>query len=417
MIDLEGLLPSDHRARIVWRFVESLDLSRFYAVIKSREGDAGRPAADPAVLLALWLYATIEGVGSARELDRLAERDLAYRWLAGGIALNYHGLADFRVDHMEALDRLLSESVTALIAEGLVSLDEITIDGTKVRAHASRDSFKTGGHLARIEAAVDERLAALKAELASDPAAGSLRRRAARERAERMVKERAAKARAAFEKVQAEKEERARTHAKDEAKKKPSKAKASLSDPQARMMRFHDGAIRPAYNAQIAAAAKEGIIVSIDMTDRRNDAGLAGPMVDDIVRRYGKTPKTLLVDTNYATSEDIAALAQHAAGPVTVFAPPPVEGENVKPETRVRRARARELEPDSLKAWRARMASQEGQTIYRRRKLIELINAHRKNRGFGFIPVRGRLKAQAVALIHALAHNLMAAHRLRPQHA
>jgi len=412
IIDLEGLLPSDHRVRIVWRFVESLDLSELYDAIKSREGDVGRPAADPAVLLALWLYATIEGVGSARELDRLAERDLAYRWLAGGVPLNYHGLADFRVDHMDVLDRLLSESVTALIAEGLVSLDEITIDGTKVRASASRNSFKTGDHLARIEAAVEERLAALKAELASDPAAGSLRRRAARERAERMVKERAAKAREAFEKVRAEKEERARTHAKDEAKKQ-SKPKASLSDPEARMMRFHDGAIRPGYNAQIAAAAKEGIIVGIEMTDRRNDAGLAGPMVDDIVRRYGKTPKNLLVDTNYATSDDIAALAECEAGPVTVFAPPPVERETVKPETLVRRAREREREPDSVKEWRARMASEEGQAIYRQRKLIERINADRKNHGFGFIPVRGRPKAQSVALIHALAHNLMAAHRLR----
>jgi len=411
-IDLDGLLPSDHRARIVWSFVESLDLSRLYDSIKSREGDVGRPAADPAVLLALWLYATIEGVGSAREVNRLAERDLAYRWLAGGVPLNYHGLADFRVDHMDVLDRLLSESVTAMIAEGLVTLAEITIDGTKVRANASVNSFKTGGHLARIEAAVEERLAALKAEVESDPAAGSARLRAARERAERMVKERAGKAREAFEKLRAEKEERARTHAKDEEKKK-TKPKASLTDPEARMMRFHDSAIRPAYNVQIAAAAQQGIIVGIEVTTRRNDAGLATPMVDDIVRRYGKAPDTLLVDTNYATSEDIAALAEREAGPVTVFAPPPTERETVKPETLIRRARAREREGDSLKAWRARMASEEGQAIYRRRKMIERINADRKNHGFGFIPVRGRLKAQSVALIHALANNLMAAYRLR----
>src|SRR5216683_3783234 len=109
VIDLEGLLPSDHRARIVWSFVESLDLSELYAAIKSREGEAGRPAADPAVLLALWLFATVEGVGSARELERLAERDVAYRWIAGGVPLNYHGLADFRVGHLAVLDRLLRE--------------------------------------------------------------------------------------------------------------------------------------------------------------------------------------------------------------------------------------------------------------------------------------------------------------------
>jgi transposase len=169
MIDLEGLLPADHRARLVWSFVESLDLSPLYDQVLSREGEAGRPAADPAVLLSLWLYATIEGVGSARELERLAQSDAAYRWLAGGVPVNYHGLADFRVESVEALDRLLTQSVTALIAEGLVSLDEIAVDGTKVRASASRKSFRTGEKLLQVEAAVVERLAALKQELSSDP--------------------------------------------------------------------------------------------------------------------------------------------------------------------------------------------------------------------------------------------------------
>jgi transposase len=411
MIDLEALLADDHRVRIVWSFVESLDLAALYDAIGSREGEAGRPAADPRVLLALWLYATVEGVGSARELDRLAGRDLGYRWLAGGVPLNYHGLADFRVDHVALLDRLLSESVTALVAEGLVSLAEITIDGTKVRANASQASFKTATALAHIEAAVEQRIAALKAELADDTAAGSRRRQAARQRTAREVRQRAAAARAALDTLRAEKQERARTHAKAEAAK--SEPKVSLSDPEARHMRFADGAIRPAYNAQIAAAAGPGIIVSVAMTDRRNDAGLAVPMVADIVQRYGIAPQRLLVDTNYATSEDIAALAGHAAGPVAVFAPPPGEREDVKPATLARRAKARAQEPDSIKEWRARMASAAGQAIYRPRLLIERINADRKNHGFGFIAVRGLVKAKAVALLHALANNLMAAHRLR----
>jgi transposase len=140
MIDLDGLLSSDHRARVVWSFVESLDLSELYDRVRSREGAAGRPAADPAVLMALWLYATVEGVGSARELERLAGSDIAYRWLAGGVPLNYHGLADFRIAHLELLDRLLTQSVAVLISEGLVTLAEIAVDGTKIRASASRPS-------------------------------------------------------------------------------------------------------------------------------------------------------------------------------------------------------------------------------------------------------------------------------------
>ena len=411
MIDLEGLLPAGHRARLVWSFIESLDLSQLYDQVLSREGEAGRPAADPAVLLSLWLYATIEGVGSARELERLAQSDAAYRWLAGGVPLNYHGLADFRVGQAEILDRLLTQSVTALIAEGLISLDEIAVDGTKVRASAGKESFRTGEKLLKIEAAVGERLAALQQELSSDPGASTRRRQAARERAARDVHERAGRARAALERLEAERKSRAARHVKDEARKKA--PKASTTDPEARFMRFPDGAIRPAYNAQIAAAPKEGVIVSIEVTDRRNDAGLAEPMVDDIVRRYGRTPGRLLVDTSYATSEDIVALAAHAAGPVSVYTPPPNEKENVKPATLARRIRKRAKEPLCLKAWRERMASEAGKTVYALRKRIERINADRKNHGFGFLAVRGLIKAKAHALWHALANNLLAAHRLR----
>lgn len=412
-VDLDALVPGDHRARIVMSFVESLDLSPLYDAIKAREGEAGRPPPDPAVLLALWLYATIEGVGSARQLERLAQHDPAYRWIAGGVPLNYHGLSDFRVAHVEVLDRLLNESVTALIAEGLVSLDEIAVDGTKVRANASRESFKSGRKLDRIEAAVEQRLAALKAEIESDPDASSRRKRAAQERAAREVKERAERAQAALARLQAEKAKRAKTHAKDEAKK--SEPKASLSDPEARCMRFPDGAIRPAYNAQIAAAPRQGIIVAVAMTDRRNDTGLAVPMVDELVQRYGKSPSALLVDSRYATVEDIAALAENAAGAVTVYAPPPSDRQNVKAETIARRAQQRAREPDSVKEWRSRMETQAGADVYGVRKLIERINAHLKNHGFGFIPVRGLIKAKAIALWHALANNLVAAHRLRCQ--
>ena len=176
-------------------------------------------------------------------------------------------------------------------------------------------------------------------------------------------------------------------------------------------MRFPDGAVRPAYNAQIAAAPKEGVIVSIEVTDRRNDAGLAGPMVDDIARRYGKTPDRLLVDTSYATSEDIVALAAHAAGPVRSTRPRRTNGRHQGQPGSARRKRAKE--PACLKAWRERMASEAGKAVYALRKRIERINADRKNHGFGFLAVRGLIKAKAHALWHALANNLVAAHRLR----
>src|SRR5215210_7843798 len=96
LINPDGWLAPDHRARLVVGFVETLDLTVLYDKIEAREGTAGRPAADPAVLFALWLLATMDGVGSARELDRLTSQDLAYRWVACGVPVNYHGLAEFR---------------------------------------------------------------------------------------------------------------------------------------------------------------------------------------------------------------------------------------------------------------------------------------------------------------------------------
>ena len=410
MMDLESLLASDHRARMVWAFVEQMDLGGLYAAIGSREGEAGRPAADPAVLLALWLYATVEGVGSARELDRLVERDVAYRWLAGGVPVDYHGLADFRIGHEAMLDRLLSESVTALLAEGLVDLNEVLADGTKIQASAGKGSFGREERIAKVERQAAERIAQLKREIDADPAASSRRRQAAQERAARDIAARAAKARAALERLRKEKEGRAKTHSSEEAKK--GDPKASLSDPEARQMRFADGAIRAAYNIQIAAAGN-GVVLAVHASDRRNDTGFAVPMVEDIERRYGRRPRRLIIDSKYATQADIVNLANCKKGAVLVYSPPPEERDEVKPNTLRRRNAQRAREPQALKDWRERMASPEGALIFGRRRRIELVNAHMKNRGFGRITLRGLVKARIVALLQAIAHNILLARHLR----
>jgi transposase len=412
LVDLEALLPADHRARIVWRFVEGLDLEPFYAAIASREGEAGRPAADPAVLLALWLYATLDGVGSARELDRLVERDVSYRWLAGGVPVNYHGLSDFRVDWSEELDRLLTQSVTALVSAGIVSLDEIAVDGTKVRSPASARSFTRGGRLERIETAAREKIEALKREVSADPAAVSRRRQAARARAAREVEEKAAKVRAALERLRPEKEEREKTHPEDE-KAKPARS-VSLTDPEARGMSFADGARRAGYNIQVAALPGSGLVVGVSATDRRNDTGLASPMMDQIGRRYGAVPDRLLLDEGYVDQEDIAAVADHPLGRISVYMPPRKEKPEAELSTsgRYNRRHARAKESAPVQQWRARMAEPDGEAVFKRRKLIERVNAHFKNRGFDRVTVRGMMKTQAVALWHALANNLLVAHRL-----
>lgn len=411
MIDIESLLTQDHRVRVVWAFVDKLDLAPLYASIKSREGTAGRPAADPMLLLALWLYATLEGIGSARLLARLCERDVAYRWLCGGVGVNHHGLADFRVDHEAVLDRLLSESVAALAAEGLISLEEVAVDGTKVAAAAGRGSMRDGAGLERYEARAKARIARLKAEVDGDPGEGERRRRAALARAEREVGERAAKARAALDRLQAEKAARAEHSPKDEAGK--AERKASTTDADARLMRFADGAVRPAYNLQLGCVPGADVIVEVMATDRRNDAGLAVPMVEAMAARFGTAPARVLMDTKYATQDDIVALAARPDGPVTVYAPPPPDKKDATAESQRKRAWRRRNEAPAVQEWRARMASEEGRSTMRRRRHIETVNGIVKNRGLGRLLVRGLAKVRCVALLHALAHNLWRAHGLR----
>jgi transposase len=408
MVDLDSQLPDDHRARLVWAFVESLDLSEFYDRIKARDAVAGRPATDPQVVLAVWLYATLEGIGSARAIDRLCQQHAAYRWLCGGAPINHDLLAEFRRENAALLDRLLTQSVTGLIAEKLVTLEELAIDGTKVRAHAGRGSMSKRKRLESIEQAVAERVAELKSELDTDPAEPERR---CKRRALQAAEERARRVKQAQQKLaelEQEKAQRAKTHPTEEAKK--GEPKVSVSDPDARLMRLPDGAAAPAWNVQVATA--NGFIVEIDPGDRRQDSGTAPGLVEKVAERYGGAPQRLLADTTAMTQDDIVKLAEQHPD-LTVYSPPPSERPNVTAKTlRTRRWRRRH-EPPPVIAWRARMASAEGQEVYRRRKLTERAHGIIKTRGMTRFLVHGREKVRSVCLMQALALNLSWADTLR----
>lgn len=404
VVDLESQIGEDHRARTVWEFVSGLDLSAFYDRIRARGETAGRPATDPKILLALWLYGTLEGVGSARALNQLCSHHAAYRWLCGGVEVNHNILSEFRVENGELLDRLLTQSLTALIAGGVVTLEEAAIDGTKVRASASKDSLSGAGRLSRIAAAVEERIKGLKRELEGDPEASQRR---AKKRALDAGKERArrvAAAQAKLAELEAERAERQETHAAEEARK--SEVKASSTDPEARMMKFPDGAMRLAYNVQVATSC--GFVIAVEPTDRRNDKGLAPMLVEQIKARCADVPKRLLADTGAMTQGDIASLAETYPG-MTIFSPPPKEKDDVKEETKRKRAWKLLQQPAAVRDWHERMAGDEAKSIYARRKNTEHAHAHMKNRGFGTMLVRGLAKVRAVCLLHALAHNLACA--------
>jgi transposase len=411
MVDLDSQVPPDHPVRLVWAFVDGLDLPELYDAIKARDEVAGRPTPDPKIQLALWLYATIEGVGSARALARLCEHHAAYRWLCGRVPVNYHGLSDFRLAAGAVLDRILSESVAALMAEGLVSLEEVAVDGTRIAANAGKGSLRDGAGIARFESAARARVERLKGEAEADPGASERRRRAARARAEANTAARAQAARERLAGLQAEKAGREKTHKKQEAAKRP--PRASTTDPEARLMKMPDGSFRPAYNLIVAAAPQQQIILAVEPTERRSEAGLAQPMVDDIARRYGARPQRLLVDTRLATAREIVDLAGHAEEPTLVYSPPPPERDDINPASLAKRRRRRQAEPPALADWRGRMASAAGKLVYARRKLIEPINGRLKTANWRQLRLRGLAKVRIEALLHAVAHNICRGHALR----
>lgn len=401
-VDLDGLLPADHRARLVWEFVEGLDLGPLYERIRATEGEPGRPPIDPAILTALWLYATIEGVGSARALDRLCAEHDAYRWLCGGVSVNYHTLADFRVAHGELFDRLLTDGVAALMVEGLVTLTRVAQDGVRVRASAGSGSYHGRDALSVALGEAEAHVAALRAELDADPAATSRRVAAARERAAVERLERVRRALAKLPELEARKAKPTYRGAKDRP------ARVSTTDPEAGVMKMADGGFRPAYNTQLATDTASQIIVGLDVAPLSDHEQL-GPMVDQLTSRYGRAPTEHLVDGGFRNLGEIERLAGPSCG-TTLYMPVS------RPRNNAARDPYRPVYRDTpgVIAWRARMGTEAAKQIYRDRAAsAECVNAIARNRGLLAFRVRGPAKARAVALWFALAHNLMRSLGLR----
>jgi transposase len=402
VVDLDSLLPSDHPARAVWVFAAALDLSELLAVIKARAGEPGRPPADPKILVALWLYATIDAVGSARELARLCEAHVAYRWLCGGVSMNHHTLADFRVAQVLLLDRLLAQGVASLVSEGLVTLERLAQDGVRIRASAGASSFRRRDRLESLLAEAEARVAQLKRELEADPAASTARQQAARERAARERVERTTAALRRMQELEAERARREKTHKKATQKQKA--PRASTTDAEARVMKMADHGYRPAYNGQFASDPQTQVIVAVDLDTTGSDGGLMAPMQERIAETYGQTPQQYLVDGGFSKLDDIERA--HAAG-VEVFAPPANNKHQTDPFA------PREGDGPGTAAWRKRMASDAGKAVYRERAKHECVNAQLRNCGVVRLLVRGREKVRAVLLWFAVAHNLRRAMALR----
>ncbi len=396
--DLEALVPDEHPVRAVWALVERLDLSAFYDEIAARGSTAGRPATDPAVLLALWLFANSEGVGSARLLERLCDRDAPYRWICGGVPVNHHTLADFRVEHGKKLDQLMTQVLAALMKEGVVRLKRVAQDGMKVRASAGASSFRRRQSLERCRAEAEEQVRKLRREIESDPSASTKRVQAA--------KERAAQARLdAIEAALAEIpgiEEKRKEQAKKERRKKEDgrEIRVSTTDAESRVMKMADGGFRPAYNVQFATD-ESGFIVGADVTNNGTDQPHVVPMLDQIARRTSATPRDYLIDGGFVTLPNIDVIAGRGATP---YAPiPKPRKKNVDPHAPKRN------DAPAVGAWRVRMGTEDAKRVYvQRGVLAERTNADlRVHRGLDRLNVRGLTKVKAVVLLAAICFNVM----------
>jgi transposase len=461
-IDLEELIAADHKARAIWHLAGELDLTSFQKDLRTQKGDTGRAAWDPRLLVSIWIYALSEGVSSAREIERLMEYEPGLMWLSGREVINHHTLSDFRATHKEALDEVFTGLLALLEGEGLVTLELVAHDGTKVKAHAGADSF-------RREKTVRERLERARKLLKdleeAEPGEGNLRRRAAQLRAGREQKVRLEQALAELSRIQAEKQ------GEDERQK----ARVSLTDPEARIMKHGNQAFGPAYNVQISTDAKNKVIVGMELTQNSADAPALMPALEQVKERMGELPKQAVVDGGYTSEDNIIDVeakrvelvgslpdankrtenALKSSGIAPEFGPSgfvqiaegnclqcpggkqlPYVRQSRKKNRRYRQYQATAAdcaacplraqccpkskgkgrtvsvlveEHPSVAAFREKMGRAEAQAIYRQRGAIaEFPNAWIKDKiGLNKFRLRGRVKAKAEALWAGLTYNVM----------
>jgi transposase len=392
---LEQQLPHDHEVRAVWHVVEQFDFAAFHARVKAVAGHPGKPPFRPDVLFALWLYACLHGVCSARELHRRCAEDLPFQWLCGNDLPDYHTLADFYADHYQRLHDLFVSHVAALRSQGLIALQRVTVDGTKVPGDAGEENFHREPtlqrHLAEAEAHVvawEEQRAAAHDLSARQQAA---RRRAARERRERL--------RRAVDAVHAVQQQRAAAHRKDPP---PEEARASETDPDVRRMKFPHGGFALAYNVQTVLDLQHELIVTTTVTNQQSDNGLLRPLIEQVEQEQGSKPQEVLADSGFVDAEDIDHLEETD---VRVIMPP----KNARKELRAGKDPYTPKRRDTprVAAWRARMGTQPAQESYRQRcGPAERVHAWMEQRHWRRFRLRGLLKARLEALWQALAHNV-----------
>lgn len=289
MVDVERLIAGDHPARAIWEFVGKLDLSAYTTKARAVEGMAGRPLLDPRLLISLWIYAYSNGVGSARAIERLCGHDPAYQWLTGTEVVNAHSLSDFRVAHDAGLKGLFVQVLALLSSDGLITLERVMQDGTKIRASAASDSFRTEKGIQAAIQAAQEHVNAVDQTSEEETTRRAIK---ANERAQR---ERGQRLHSALEALR---------NLQEEAKEKQ-KVRVSTTDPEARVMKHAEGGFAPSYNVQLDTDAANGVVVAVDVTQAGNDVQQLTAGVENVEQNLGAKPSQMVADGGYVSRDNI----------------------------------------------------------------------------------------------------------------
>jgi transposase len=329
-VDVEQLVGPDHAVRAIWDLVSERDLGAFHERVQALEGVAGRPAYDPQLLISLWIYAYMDGTPSARQIERQCQYHPAYQWLTGATTVCAHTLSDFRTAHAEALKELTTQVLALLAQEGLVDLEQVTQDGTKVRASAGADTFRREATIQRHLEQARQRLEELEWQDGEELSARTLeaRQRAAREKVRRMEQ-----ALQQMEQIQ---------RSKPEAEK--AQVRVSLTDPEARIMKQNDGGFAPSYNVQFTTDAKQTVIVSVEVTQQGSDAEQLQPAMERLQQEAGQAPRQALVDGGYTSRENIVRMAARSIDLIG----PPLDGNKQKETLYQLRGVAPEFRPEAF---------------------------------------------------------------------
>jgi transposase len=393
-LSLDQMLPENHVARTLSAYVKTLDTAALYQQINVSSTQAGRTATNPEVLLTLWLLATVEGINSARELERRCQRDMPYLWICGEVRVNRSTLSDFRVHAGPFLNELLVNTITGLIDSGVVGYEVVAQDGMRVRASAGKSSFRRAPTLKKLRTEVKAFIEELQEPKDNnDDDRGSPQSQASRKRSAEARLQRLNESLEQIEELGKRREKR--------NKGEGEKTRCSTTDPDARNMKMANGGFNPALNVQFASDSKARMIVGVDVTNEGTDGGQLEPMANQLASDYGRPPEKIVTDSAYATRNGVTAVEKNGS---QVIATVPREEQLAR---HGKNAHERQKgDTDEYAAFRTRMTEPENIELCKQRpSLAEFPNAVCRNRNLQQFNVRGMVKAKAVALWHAVAFN------------